>query len=112
VVSICTVCFNINETCSLPTEGTYWRRMILTINSINQLIFVMGTRCVFLGVGIECLNIIKINFWLHRVSVFGHLPKLRRVENQYNFSVMNWKGRGRKRSWPVLGTVLLFACWD
>jgi hypothetical protein len=40
-----------------PTECTYVFRMILTVNSVNQLIFVMVKCSVFFSVRPELLNI-------------------------------------------------------
>jgi hypothetical protein len=44
--------------------------MILRINSVNKLIVVMETGCVFIEVRTELLNIIYINFLLQRVNMF------------------------------------------
>jgi hypothetical protein len=53
-----TTCFNNQELCILPTEFIYVFHMILTVNSINKLIFVMVKCGVFFAVRTEFLNII------------------------------------------------------
>jgi hypothetical protein len=42
---------------ALPTQCIYWFCMILTVNSINELIFLMVKCCVFFEIRTEFLNI-------------------------------------------------------
>jgi hypothetical protein len=42
---------------------------IISLNSINQMIFVMEMHCVFTGVGTEFLNIIKMTFRPQRINI-------------------------------------------
>jgi hypothetical protein len=42
--------------------------MIISLNSINQFIFVMEMCCVFFEIGTESLNIIKMSFYFKRLT--------------------------------------------
>jgi hypothetical protein len=60
MVIICTTCFNNKEFCILVTEwntGSVWfSRYIISLNSVNQLIFVMVKCGVLFEVRTESLN--------------------------------------------------------
>jgi hypothetical protein len=60
-----TACFNM-KIFILPTGCILIIRVILRINSINQLFFVMGMQCPFYEVETESLYIIYVNFTLKR----------------------------------------------
>jgi hypothetical protein len=50
---------------------------IISLNNINQLIFVMETRCVFFAVRTEFLNIIQTSFGFKGLSTISRVnPKI------------------------------------
>jgi hypothetical protein len=57
VFTTCTTVFNNHKLCVVPTQCIYVLHTILTINSINQLFFVIQTQCV----GFQVLTAVIMN---------------------------------------------------
>jgi hypothetical protein len=61
MVKLCTICFNNQQFCilhRLVSYNSHKKTVIISLNSVNQLIFVMVKCCVFFAVRTEFLNII------------------------------------------------------
>jgi hypothetical protein len=81
-------------------KGFTWfsaQTAIISLNSINQLIFVMVKCCIFSIEQTEFLNIIYISFGFKGLTSSNLL-----VSNSTRLSMVNWQGRGRKQLWLIL----------
>jgi hypothetical protein len=65
------------------TCGSLNKPAVISLNSINQLLYVMETCCVFPVVGAGFLNVIQMNFVLQRFELRSYYSLLHRNGNKF-----------------------------
>ena len=95
MVTVCTARFSIQQLCVLPTQCIYvfcvdLRTEIISLQSINWLVFVTETECVYCAVRTECLYIVQADFLLESVRHRFYLRYVCRINlSSYSRYVYN-----------------------